>query len=445
MLDSQALFLRILPVCLLFAGACGDGDSPVVRPNVLVLMMDTTRGDRVTVNGYDRPTTPRIQSYATDAVVFRNAWSPSGWTAPAHGSLFTGLRPENHGLVRGNREFLDAGITTLAELFRDAGYRTACLTINDTLSPESGLLQGFLQQDLRFLDRSRPYPWAPDTHEKALEWIDAAVRAREPFFVFVNDMEPHLRYRPPLKYGTRFVIPGTPQSLVDRAWNLDATALYHHNLGLAPVDPSLIRLMSDLYDAEIACLDDAVGNLLDRLRERGILDQTIVVITSDHGENIGEHGLLDHQFSLHRTIRHVPLIVRYPPRFRAGRIVDEVVRLEDVPPTLLELAGIKVPSGLDGASLLRDLGGRVARATLGPRDALLDRIGPILAPGRKFTRFRAGVRAVFDGRYHFLLYSDGQEELYDVTADPLETRNLALLPERHGELLARLRALIPVT
>jgi len=444
MLVFRTLFLRFLPACLLFAGACGEEGAPLDRPNVLVLVMDTTRGDRVTPNGYRRPTTPRFQAFAADAVVYRNAWSPAGWTAPAHGSLFTGLRPENHGLVRGNREYLAEGLPTLAEMFRDAGYRTGCLTNNVTLSPESGLLRGFVQKDLRYLDMSRPYPWAPDTHERALEWIDAAERAGKPFFMFINDMEPHFRYRPPVEYGKRFVVPGTPQFVVDKVWNMDAEVLLAHNLGLSRIDPSLIRLMSDLYDAEIACLDDAVGDLLDRLRERGILDRTIVVITSDHGENLGEHGFVEHQFSLHRTIRHVPLLVRYPPHFGDGRQVDDVVRLEDLPPTLLELAGIEVPSGLDGASMLRDLGGRVARATLGPREELLERLGPTLSSARGFPGFRARVRAVFDGRYHFLRYSDGREELYDVTADPLETRDLAPRRERHGELMERLRKLIPM-
>jgi len=433
----------LLAVALL-VGACGDSGTPALRPNVLVLVMDTTRGDRVTVNGYRRPTTPRIQSFAADAVVFRNAWSPAGWTLPAHASLFTGLRPENHGVLRGNRLYLEKNVPTLAERFRDAGYRTSCLTNNDMLSPEFGLLRGFQRVDLRFLDPARPYPWARRTHEKALGWIDAAVQAGDPFFVFVNDMEPHFRYRPPVEYGRRFVIPGTPQHVVDQVWDMDAMALYAHNLGVSSIHPSLLRLMSDLYDGEIACLDDTIGDLLEGLRKRGILDRTIVVITSDHGENFGEHGFVDHSFSLHRSIRHIPLLIRYPPGFREGRVVDDVVRLEDVPPTLLELAGIEAPAGLDGASLLRDLGSRVARATLGPREALLDRVGPKLAPDRQFPHLRTRVRAVVDGRYHYLRYSDGREELYDLEADPLETRNLAPDSERHRELLARVRGLIPM-
>ena len=141
-----------------------DGRDPrETPPHVLILVMDTTRGDRCSLNGFGRETTPRLSALAREGVVFRNAWSPAGWTGPAHASLFTGLRPESHGFLRGVRDYLQRDALALAERFRDAGYRTACLSNNNTISAEFGLVQGFGHVRPLFLDRSRPYPWASQT------------------------------------------------------------------------------------------------------------------------------------------------------------------------------------------------------------------------------------------------------------------------------------------
>jgi arylsulfatase A-like enzyme len=432
------LFIAVLSLL----GACGEASCRSVRPNVVILVMDTTRGDRVSFNGYPRPTTPRIAEFARDAVVYENAWSPAGWTGPAHASLLTGLRPENHGFWRGNREYLPPEILSIASRFRDAGYSTGCLTNNDVLSPESGLLEGFELRDLRYRDWGRPYPWAPETHHRALEWIDASRREGRPFFLLVNDMEPHFRYIPPEPFLRRFAGDRWPVKDLLAARQMHASRLFAHNLHADPIPARLLRLLSDLYDGEIAALDDSIGDFLDQLRERGVLDETVVVIVGDHGENLGEHGFVDHMFSLHRTIRHVPLVVRYPGRFDGGQRVSDVVRLEDVPPTLLELAGLEVPPNLDGESL-RDLKpGRIARALLGPPNQFLDRVGPQLRPGDGLLRHRTTVRAVFDGRHHLLRYSDGRKELYDLSRDPLETRELIGSRSVDADVLLRLQGLL---
>src|SRR5262249_1730191 len=144
--------------------SCGPAPA-ASRPNVLVLVMDTTRADRCSVTGYGRPTTPCLEEFAKDAVTFREAWSPAGWTAPNHATLFTGLRPEHHGLISGKSPFLDVTHATLAERLWNLGYATACFTNNANVSPESGLIRGFAHTDLLYLNESRPYPWATATHE----------------------------------------------------------------------------------------------------------------------------------------------------------------------------------------------------------------------------------------------------------------------------------------
>jgi arylsulfatase A-like enzyme len=434
----QRWFLLLALVC----ASCGAREAPAhpeVR-NVVFVVMDTTRGDRCSVNGYGRKTTPRLEEIAREGTVFRNAWSPAGWTGPAHASMFTGLRPESHGFLRGTRLYLREDSVTLAERFQESGYKTACFSNNNTVAPEFGLAQGFDLHVPLYSVRERDYPWAPRTHQVALDWAVKARQSGAPFFLFINDMEPHYPYRPPAEAARRFLTDGTTREAEERIRELPFDGLCWHNFGVTPLGPLDLRAMSDLYDAEIACLDAAVGSLVDGLRETGLLDETVLVVVGDHGENLGDHGLVDHLFSLHRSIRHVPLVIRAPSRLPAGTAVDDVVRLEDLHPTLLELCGLPVPRDLDGASLLSDLPGRVARAALGCPDLFIDGKKQECSVPFDATAFRADLRAVYDGRHHYIRYTDGREELYDVTADPEEARNLA---PAGGEILVRMRRLLP--
>jgi arylsulfatase A-like enzyme len=211
------------------------------------------------------------------------------------------------------------------------------------------------------------------------------------------------------------------------------------NVGVAAPGPAQRELLSDLYDAEIATLDREVGVLFDRLRADGILDSTMVVIVSDHGESIGEHGIYDHGLGLYRQLLHIPLLVRLPGRFDGGSEVRDVVRLEDLPPTILEACGLPPIEKIDGVSLLHDVPGRVARASQPAENVYAMRARKEL-PGADLSRVAVGVRSAFDGALHLLEYSDGRVELFAPDEDPEEVRNLAA--ERPAEV-ERLRALLP--
>jgi arylsulfatase A-like enzyme len=427
-------------LAVLLVAACGDdgAKTPAERPNVLLLVMDTTRGDRCSFEGYARPTTPRLDAFAKDAVVFSDAWAPADWTAPSHASLFTGLRPEHHGVMDANRMFLPDEIPTIASMFRRAGWRTGCFSNNEYVSPEYGLSQGFETIVPLFREQSRAYPWAPDTHRRALDWAFSAAADKKPFFLFVNDMEAHLPYTPPADAAKRFVAEGATDAELADARAFEFPSSIGHILGKVTIPPRKFALMSDLYDAEIASLDDAVGALLDSLKSHGLLDKTVVVVCADHGENIGEHGMIGHFQSLHRTVLRVPLLVRFPGKFDGGRRVADVVRLEDVPPTLLELCGLRVPADFDGASLLHDLPGRVARANQGAQTATIPKILGFF-PGADASLFERSFESVYDGRFHLIRTSAGGEELYDVAADPDEKNDLA---PGDGPVLHKMRALM---
>jgi arylsulfatase A-like enzyme len=401
--------------------------SGAPRPNVLVLVMDTTRGDRCSFNGYQRPTTPQIDAFAKDGVVFRDAWSPSGWTAPAHAALFTGRRPEHVGLSTGGRLFLGTGFPTLAETLADAGWSTACFSNNELIAPEFGFTRGFANVEPLFARAARTYPWAPQTHDLAATWAEAEARDGRPFFLFINDMEPHMPYTPPAEDERRFVRGDPTPDELAAARAFDFAGAVRYSLRANEATPR-----------QIATLDRAIGGLLDRLRADGLLDSTIVVICGDHGEMLGEHHLLEHGYTLYRAARHVPLVVRAPGAFTGGRSVADTVRLEDVMPTLLELCGVDVPPGVDGVSLSRGLGGRVSTASQGPNADAKARIEKSF-PGVDATLFDTGIDAAYDGRYHYVAFSDGRIELYDVSRDPEEKENLAAA---RPDDVARLKSLL---
>jgi len=430
--------LRVPLLALLLFAACG-GETPS-RWNVVWIVMDTVRGDHCGFDGGPRPTTPRLDAFAKDAVVYLDAWAPAGWTAPSHASMFTGLRCEHHGVMDGVRPFLAEGAATVAKAFDAGGWRTGCFTNNDYISPEWNLSQGFQTFAPLYADKHRSYPWAPDTHRRALDWVRSAAAEKKPFFLFVNDMEAHLPYTPPEEFAKRFLPADAKDDEVADARAFSFPKSIGFILGQVPATPRKIALMSDLYDAEIASLDDAVGRFLDDLKSAGLLENTIVVVCADHGENLGEHEMVGHFQSLHRTCLRVPLIVRRPGKLDGGRRVADVVRLEDLAPTLLELCGLPPMKDIDGASLLHDVKGRVARALQGAQDRVIDDMKKDFpdAPPDAFRIFRNSIESTYDGRFHYVRVSTGREELYDVADDPGETKNLVA---RGGADLDRMRKL----
>lgn len=399
-------------------------DAPDAPPNVLVVVVDTLRADRTTLDGYKRPTTPHVERFARDATTFSRAWSSASWTFPAHAGLLTGVAPHRLDLFRGSFDAKLRDGTTLAESLGGAGFDTGLFSGNPWVGPQTGLTRGF--GTVQHMTRGdATFPSADDVLGRMLSWIRDRGAARRPWFAFANLMDVHAPYAPPPEESARFLRKGLSSSSVESARTmLSTTGLLEASLGLRTLPRDVDAAMSDLYDGEIATVDAAIGRLLDALRADGSLDGTLVVLTSDHGEGLGDHGWREHGLRLHRELLHVPLVVRLPGRFEGGRTVDTLVRLEDVTPTVLACCGIAPADGLDGRDLDAAPTGRRAFASNRPYAGW-----PWLADADLPAGARAALEvqrySVFDDRYHAIVEAGGKVEMYDVRSDPRELHNLA--------------------
>src|SRR5688572_1909316 len=273
------------------AATCGGGSSR--PPNVVLLVLDTVRADHIACYGYPLPTSPRIDALAARADRYAQAQSTAPWTLPSHASMFTGRPTFQHGadaakLPDGrivDARALDESHVTLAEALRDAGYQTAGFVANNVyLSVPFGCRQGF---DLYSVDRLR----AREINAKLFTWL-GRVGGEQPFFAFVNYMDAHRPYNiEPLPDGPR---PGLPPPVAESQNDLLDQLLLHVLSQEEPPDPELVRKVISQYDQGVAWVDWAVGQVVDELEARGLLDDTLLIVTSDHGEYFGEHDLAEH-------------------------------------------------------------------------------------------------------------------------------------------------------
>ncbi|MEE8523799.1 MAG: sulfatase [Thermoanaerobaculia bacterium] len=402
------------------------------RPNVLLISIDTLRPDHLGCYGYQRPTSPAIDAMARQGTRFENAVAPSGWTLPSHYSMLTALYPSAHGVhpdrwlfagVHGaHRTFNIRGSgreVTLAERLEAMGYYTAAITENGWVHSKFGFDQGFAS----YIDHSK-HQLRDGTQPLALRWLH---QHRElPFFLFVHTYQPHQPYDQPPPYDTLFVdedhvgyaLPGVAVPMATIEQFRDPTF---------PPSPEDVAAFNGLYDGEVRYVDTFIDGLLNTLRTLGLDRKTVLLFTSDHGEEIFEHGNFDHGDTLYDEVMRVPFILWGPGRIPAG-VVDTPVALVDVVPTLVELAGGKIDGELQGRSLVPLLTGD---------DGLGDRI----LFGEGFAEESVPLACAWDGATKLILRGTDLEEaeLYDLERDPAEHTNLAA---EQPETVARLRQAI---
>ena len=393
--------------------------STPARPNLVLISIDTLRADHLGCYGYDRETSPRIDRLAAEGIRFDRAYSQASWTLPAHMSVMTSQYPHVHG-VDNDRVALAERATTWAEVLSRAGYRTAAFVSHIYVKAKWGFGQGFDEfHELRA--DTAVYSPSVDTSYKAeritdevASWLEG--RPREPFFLFVHYFDPHLDYEPPPPFDRMFD-PAYEGGITGR---YDGLKPYMKGLNPEParIGPRELEHVTALYDGEIRYTDTHVGRLLDAIEAAVGLDRCLVVLLSDHGEELDDHGSMEgHGWTLYDEIVRVPLVLRLPGGARAGTAIEESVELIDVAPTALELLDLASPGVFQGRSRLSSIEGRPA----GSERPL------VFAEHRRFNAMQSVrgeryklIASMASGTNPFGVPFSKGYELYDLREDPLE-------------------------
>jgi arylsulfatase A-like enzyme len=454
---------RTIPWLLAFVVALGVGEAAWGRitetrqisravspapgsPNVLLIVIDTGRADHFSFLGYPRKTTPEIDRLAREGTVWERAFATSSWTLPSHASIFTGRYFREHGA---DRQPLDDRYTTLAEALAARGYLTAGFSANIyNVTRPVGLARGFQHWEdfygnvgdmaartyyvRRFghsirsrlgkrdiLGRKR----ATEVNREFLQWLDR--RRDRPFFAFLNYFDAHDPYFPPEPYRRRF------------SNGLEVGGLVNSYFLVIAPNLTADRLQSeiDAYDASLLYVDHEIGRLVQELDQRGLGHNTLLVITSDHGESFGEHNLLLHGNSLYYETLRVPLILRMPGRIPADRRLTDVVSLRAIPATVMKLIDTTGSSPFPGPGLI-DAGS----ASPDTQDSsVLAELEEKEFEAKSRPAQHGWLKSVLTERWQFILNQSGKMELYDLAEDPKQLRNQANSVE-HSALVQSLRA-----
>jgi arylsulfatase A-like enzyme len=415
-------------------------ELPSGSPNVLVVMVDTLRADHLSTYGYERQTSPNIDQIAAQGVLFENAYGGSNYSYTSHASFFTGLPLDQHKAEWDNlRALFNLDAPVFPELLRDAGYRTGGFSANTFwVTRKDGFGRGFLHYEDFFttpldavlrtgiglafekliLSRlgEQDIParrWADDINAAALEWIDQ--EPTQPFFVFLNYLDVHDPYLPPQPYRNLYTDVPNPGGLLN--WHLGREYL--------DLTPEELQSEMDAYDGAINYADEQIAALLKDLENRGLAENTLLVIVSDHGEAFAEHGVYLHGNSLYREELHVPLIFYWPGHLPAGRRVSQPVSIDSIGSTLLELTGSPFAAQFPDHTLVSfwQEDGDVASYPM-----------PLAEANQKpwydeHSLIRENsLRSLFDDQWQYIWADNHPEELYDVANDNLETNNLASDP-----------------
>ncbi len=374
---SRLILLGLVLAAVVIWFLLRSGQSPKEIRNVVLISIDTCRADYLSCYGYPRQTTPNIDALAAEGTVFENTISPVPITLPAHSSMLTGTIPPYHGVHYNGDYQLDQSSVTLAEILKDNGFTTGGIISAFVLDSKFGIDQGFDTYNDQFEEERRT---AGDISERigaeasrfALNWLDQ--NKNEKFFLFLHYFDPHGDYVPPEPFASEFA--------------------------------------DNLYAGEIAYTDHCIGLVLSKLKQLGLYDSTLIIITADHGEMLGEHGELSHLYFIYQSAMKVPLIFRLPGQRKSKRI-EELVGIVDIVPTVCGLLGIEVPKQVQGQDLSPCLLGKVRP----------DRDRHMYCESLFPTKYNASsLLGVVTNRFKYIQTT--RPELYDLVKDPHENNNL---------------------
>ncbi|MGH7823439.1 MAG: sulfatase [Candidatus Binatia bacterium] len=414
------------------------------RKNVVVVVLDTMAATHMASYGYGRVTTPNLDRLTRRGLFFRSSHSVAPWTLPSHASMFTGLYPIAHGATQEHLR-LDRRFVTAAELLKDRGYRTFAAVNNGVIYSPSGLAQGFSTYlEMLRRDEARTYRGRGrhPTNAAVEEFLDS-LDEDDRFFIFLNYIEPHAPYEPPRATAERFLRNGWTWEharKVPHEW-------WRYYTGEIAPSPAEITVLNDLYDAELADLDETVDDLVEMFERRGLLDDTLVILTADHGENIGDHGHFDHVFTVYESVLRVPLIL-IGAGVRGGVERTDPATSADVFHTIVSAAGLRseqrrahgrdlraepVPPWTDAAVIAEYYYPLQVLSVVAEKcDDCMDRVGRLASYLRRLRSIESGGRKL-------IWASDGRHALYHLSDDPGERNDLAASePGRVAELERRL-------
>lgn len=449
---AASIVLIIMGGATLYIGTRSTSKSPLVnpsgqaegKPNVILITMDTTRADHLSCYGYHKKTTPHIDNLVKESAIFQNAYATSPWTLSSHASIFTGMYPSRHD-AHYNWQIMKANwptrlgkqYKTLAEVLVKHGYKTAGVIGGFWCKSAFGLAQGFQYYNEEFiyilndikhfvlfqtLNKFLPLKYVAIRHglyggriasqinKIIFTWLEKHYQS--PFFLFINYYDPHHPYLPHdqfLSFSKKM-----------------------KNYEIAASERNKEYLMSH-YDEEIVYLDYQMGRLFKKLKEFKIFDNTMIIITSDHGEFFGEHDFWYHSHELYEEVLHVPLIIKYPSFHSQNGVYSKRVSLVDIMPTILNFLKLPIPQDVQGIDLFEDNSRVIAEVYKHkykkPRY------------GEEFVR---DLKALFLDNYKYIKDSKSRGELYDLNDDPQELYNLIdKMPEKVKEMEAQLVELLP--
>jgi arylsulfatase A-like enzyme len=407
-------------------------------PHILLIVMDTVRQDHLSCYGYKKQTSPELEKLIKISRIYYNAYSPGGWTTSAHASLFTGLYAVAHKATQENWVLSDQ-LHTIAEILSIRGYETVGIVENPVLAKPNNFHQGF---------KKYHQTWTIEIQNKeentACSLFRQYLKSRnksKPFFTFINFVEPHSPYNSSRQFYHKF--------LSDRSIKIEHNNWVDYFAGTVEYGNNIVQHLLELYDAEILYTDFLVGKIIKELKKNNLWKDTVLIVTSDHGENIGDHNMMDHVFSLHESIIKIPLIIHYPKLFSPGTNDYLPTQLVDIFPTLLSIAGINQNYfSSQGYNLLED--NRSGRAILSeyyyPKQVIScfrekDRKNP------KLDRYKRKIRALISNQIKLIWGSDNVHELYDLRNDPDEKENLInkdAYAEKKQKMIVELKAMLDI-
>lgn len=453
-------------------------------PNVLLLVMDTARASSVLPT--ESPgVMPTIEQLTHEGTIYKNAITTAPWTLPSHASLFSGQYTTDHGTHAGSKTF-DPKIDTIFEKLQKSGYQTVAISNNSWISPEFGFGRGFedfylniepIPGGAELADIARYNKMGKQIHgvlnklsiSNALPTLINAAYARfiykryddgamvanwrikhwlkkkwdqdAPFCMFVNYLEPHLKYDPPRSFRYDHLSEDISKDDIESA-NQDA---WKYVCGSVEMTEHEFDALEALYKGELSYLDYRIREIYKFLDARGILDDTVLIITGDHGENIGDHNLMDHQYSLYDTLLRVPLIVRYPDIVPTNQSVSSLIELRDLYPTLINITNIdsSLPSSVSEYTLPKigikndpEQRDYTISEYLVPQPSLESLSEQSDVDKKELKQFDKALRCIRTNKYKFIEGTGNHEELYNIRTDPVESNNLI---DIHPEIANDLR------